>query len=152
MKLLEYNSKGWGCIPPDPLRLAPRLARATLFLCILGKYTMSFEDLAATFGLSADKLRRPYDDRLLPLLADFIHPWRLVFESLLSQIDLDDIKKESDTEEERRTAALRKWKERNGSEATYEVLIRLLLSRGKTNQAESICQLIACQSNQCEGG
>lgn len=112
---------------------------------------MSVEDFATTFGLGADELKKPYDDRLLPLLADYIHPWRLVFESLLNQVDLDDIKKENDTEEERRTSALRKWKERSGHKATYEALIKILLGRGRTNQAESICQLLACQPNQCEG-
>ena len=66
--------------------------------------------IAAKVGLGAEELRKPCDDRLFPLLANFVHPWRLVFSSLLSEVDLDDIdqEKQSCSEQEKRVAALRK--------------------------------------------
>ena len=74
-----------------------------------------------------------------------------MFESLLSQIDLDDIDKENYSEEEKRISALRKWKARNGHGATYEVLVDTLLSKGKMDQAECVCHLLIRQLSQ-QGG
>jgi hypothetical protein len=81
-------------------------------------------------------------------LADLVHPWREVFASLLTQVDLDDIDSENNgrSEQTKRNAALRKWKAKHGQGATYEILVRTLLNIGKVDQAETICgQLLALQ-------
>ena len=67
----------------------------------------------------------------------------MIFESLLSEIDLGDINRDKPTEEEKRIAALRKWKARKGYEATYEILVCVLLSKGERYQAESLCKILA---------
>ena len=110
--------------------------------------------IAAKVGLGAEELSKPCDDRLFPLLANFVHPWRLVFSSLLSEVDLDDIdqEKQSRSEQEKRVAALRKWKARKGHEATYDSLVKAVLDHGKVDQAEMLCQLLALQPQPSEQG
>ena len=92
-----------------------------------------------------DELTKPCDDNIIPSLADCFSQWRVIFGSLLSEIDLDDVRRENDTEEERRLAALRKWKARNGNAATYEILVNALLSKGEKHKAESLCTILADQ-------
>ena len=66
----------------------------------------------------------------------------MIFGSLLSELDLADVDRDKPTEEEKRIAALRTWKARNGSKATYKVLVEALLNRGEQNQAENLCRKI----------
>ena len=101
--------------------------------------------IAAKVGLGAEELSKPCEECLFPLLANFVHPWRLVFSSLLNEVDLDDIDKESQSEQEKRVAALRKWKTRDGHKANYGVLVKVVLDNGKVDQAELLCQLLALQ-------
>ena len=105
--------------------------------------------IAAKVGLSAEELSKPCDDRLFPLLANFVHPWRLIFSSLLSEVDLDDIVEEnqSRSEQEKRVAALRKWKARKGHEATYGAVLGAILDSGKVDQAELLCEQVALQTD-----
>jgi hypothetical protein len=105
--------------------------------------------IAAKVGLSAEELTKPCEDRFFALLANFIHPWRLVFSSLLGKVDLDDIDEEnqSRSEQDKRVAALRKWKAREGREATYGVLLGAILDCGKVDQAELLCEQVALQSH-----
>ena len=110
--------------------------------------------IAAKVGLGAEELSKPCEDCLFPLLANFVHPWRLVFSSLLNEVDLDDVEQEtpSRSEQEKRVAALRKWKARKGREATYGVLLGAILDSGKVDQAELLCQLLALQPSSDQGG
>ena len=104
---------------------------------------VSAKDLAADLGLAADELSKPCDSNIIPSLADCFIEWRVIFASLLSELDLRDIYRENGTEEERRIAALRKWKARKGDEATYKVLVDALLNKGEKGQAESLCKFLA---------
>jgi hypothetical protein len=104
--------------------------------------------IAKNVGLGSEELDRPCEDYLFPKLADIVHPWREVFASLLTQVDLDDIDSENNgrSEQTKRIAALRKWKAKYGHGATYEILVRALLNIGKVDQAETMCgQLLALQ-------
>lgn len=105
--------------------------------------------IAAKAGLGAEELNRPCEDRLFASLANFVHLWRLIFSSLLSKVDLDDIDEEnqSRSEQEKRVAALRKWKAREGRKATYEALLGAILDSGKVDQAELLCEQAALQSH-----
>ena len=104
---------------------------------------ISAKDLATNLGLTADELLKPCDSKIIPSLADCFSQQRVIFSSLLSEIDLGDVDRENRTEEEKRIAALRKWKGRNGDGATYEVLVNALLKQGEKGQAESLCKLLA---------
>ena len=98
--------------------------------------------LANEIGLSADEFSKPCDDRIIHSLADCFSKWRVIFASLLSEIDLDDVHRENCKEDERRIAALRKWKSGNGHRATYEVLVKALLRSGEVDQAELLCKKV----------
>ena len=109
--------------------------------------------IAAKVGLGAKELSKPCDDRLFSLLANFVHPWRLIFSPLLSEVDLDDVAEEnqSRSEQKKRVAALRMWKKRKGHEATYDVLVKAVLDNGNVDQAEALCQLLALQLQSEQG-
>ena len=102
----------------------------------------SAEDVASEVGLEADELTKPCDSKIIPSLADCFIQWRVIFASLLSTLDIGDVDRENQNEEERRIAALHKWKARNGNAATYEILVDALLSRGEKDQAESLCKKV----------
>jgi hypothetical protein len=79
---------------------------------------------------------------IIPSLADCFSQWRVIFGSLLSELDLGDVDRENTTEEEKRIAALRKWRARKGCEATYKVLVDALQNLGERSQAESLCKIL----------
>ena len=99
-------------------------------------------DIAARVGLDAQLLHLQCDEAGLPYLADFVHPWRENFFYLLAPLDMDDIDSEKTgrSEQEKRVAALLKWKARCGKEATYSALVSALLQNGNVERAEALCQ------------
>ena len=103
---------------------------------------VSAEDVAYGIGLAAGELSKPCDSNIIPSLADCFREWEVIFGSLLSEIDVDDVKEENTTGVKKRIAALRKWRARNGSEATYKILVDALLNRGEQYQAENLCHKI----------
>ena len=103
---------------------------------------ISAKDVAGEVGLVADELIKPCDSKIIPSLADCFIEWRVIFASLLSELDIGDVIRENHKEEERRIAALRKWKTRKGNAATYEVLVDALLNKGDKSQAESLCKKV----------
>ena len=103
---------------------------------------VSTEDVANEIGLAADKLSKACDSNIIPSLADCFREWKVIFGSLLSEIDVDDVNDENATGVEKRIAALRKWRDRKGREATYKVLVDALLNRGERYQAECLCRKI----------
>ena len=102
----------------------------------------SSQDIASRVGLDTKELDKPCEESLLPSLANFVHPWRLVFSCLLDQIDLDDVESENSgrSEQEKRLACLRKWKLRCGARATCGVIVNALLENGYVENAESMCR------------
>ena len=98
--------------------------------------------LATDIGLAVYELSKPCESSLFHSLANFFLKWRVIFSSLLSEIDLSDVDRENHDEEEKRIAALRKWKARDGDKATYEVLVDKLLESGERGQAELLCKLL----------
>jgi hypothetical protein len=106
------------------------------------QYEKLAEDVANGVGLAADELSKPCDRSIIPILADCFKEWRAIFGSLLSELDLNDINRNNTIEEEKRIAALRKWKARNGCGATYKILAGVLLKYGERDQAESLCKIL----------
>lgn len=96
--------------------------------------------IAADFGLDPKLLERPCEEAILPSLADFVHPWQPTFDFLISSLDIEDIDKENKTEHSKRVAALRKWKKRCGTDATYSALMTALLRCRNVNNAENLCR------------
>ena len=108
-------------------------------------------EVATVVGLAADELSKPCDSSIIPSLADCFREWRVIFGSLLSDLDLGDVDRENTTEEEKRIAALRKWRDRKGREATYKILVDALLNKGERYQAESLCKTLADQLSNKNG-
>jgi hypothetical protein len=104
---------------------------------------ISAEEVANEVGLAADELANPCDSGIISSLADYFCQWKVIFGSLLSELDLSDVNRDNLTEEEKRIAVLRKWKARKGCGATYKVLVDILLNRGERYQAESLCKVLA---------
>ena len=106
---------------------------------------MAQKEVVNVVGLAADhdELSKSCDSSIIPSLADCFREWRVIFGSLLSELDLGDVDRENTTEEEKRIAALRKWRDRKGHEATYKILVDALLNRGERYQAESLCKTLA---------
>ena len=102
----------------------------------------SSRDIAARVGLDAKELDKPCEESLLPSLANFVHPWRLIFSYHLAQIDLDDVETENSgrSEQEKRLACLRKWKVRCGARATCGVIVNALLKNRDVEGAEGMCR------------
>lgn len=121
-------------------------------IIIITMSQISSKDLAAKVGLRADALTKPCESCLFPSVANFINPWRVIFSSLLNEVDLSDIDTENHSEQEKRIAALRKWKARNGNGATYEVLVKTVLDSGEKGQAECMCQYLADQLSHSRQG
>ena len=103
---------------------------------------VSAEDVAYEIGLAADELSKPCDSNIIPSLSDCFREWRVTFGSLLGDLDLGDVDRDSTKEGEKRIAALRKWRDRNGCGATYKVLVDALLNGGERYQAENLCRKI----------
>ena len=110
------------------------------------------EEVANGVGLAAGELSKPCDNNIITSLADCFSQWRVIFGSLLSTIDLGDIDRDKFTEEEKRIAALRTWKARNGSKATYKILVDALLNRGERLDAENLCKILADHSMSDKNG
>ena len=112
---------------------------------------LSAEELATGLGLAADDLLKPCDSNIIPSLADCFSQWRVIFASLLSEIDFHDVEEDTPTQPEKRIAALRKWQARNGDKATYKILVDTLLMKGEKSQAENLCKIVADLSSDENG-
>ena len=113
---------------------------------------VSAEDVANEIGLAADELSKSCNNSIIPSLADCFSEWEVIFGSLLSEIELNGVDKENTTGVKKRIAALRKWKARNGCEATYKVLVDALLNRDERDQAENLCKILADHSMSNKNG
>ena len=108
--------------------------------------------VANAVGLAPDELSKPCDYNIIPSIADCFSEWRVIFVSLLSNVDFGDVDRENHKEREKRIAALRKWKDNNGSGATYRVLVSALLDNGEKDQAELLCRILQDQLRQSQSG
>ncbi len=104
---------------------------------------ISAEDVANGVGLAADELSKTCDNSIIPSLADCFSQWRVIFGSLLREVDIGDVDRENCKEEEKRIAALHKWKTRNGRKATYKILVDALLNRGERSEADNLCKILS---------
>ena len=110
------------------------------------------EDVANGVDLAVDELSKPCDSNIIPSLADCFLEWEVIFGSLLSEIDVNYVKEDNTTGVNKRMAALRKWRDKNGREATYKVLVDALLNRGERDQAENLCKILAKHSMSNKNG
>ena len=113
---------------------------------------VSAEEVANGVGLAADELSKPCDSKIIPSLADCFSEWEVIFGSLLSEVDVNYVNEDNTTAVKKRIAALRKWRDRKGREATYKILVDALLSKGERYQAEILCcKILADQMSVTNG-
>lgn len=108
-------------------------------------FTATCHKIAKEIGLNEPDavLSRACDDDLLPSIACYLHIWRELAPFLgLSEVDVSDVERDYGSEAERRVGILRKWKAGNGRRATYEDLVKGLLSVGRVDYAENVCSLL----------
>ena len=73
-------------------------------------------------------------------LLDF--EWKVIGRRLLKkELDITDIDREEPTEQQKRDKVLMKWKEQEGSGATYQKLIDFFKELGKKDAAERVQDL-----------
>lgn len=102
------------------------------------------EDLMYKYDLNISDCNRQVTDRHIDEISrSYCGEWR----HLPSQLEMDeiiesDINRKPIAEDEKRREFFKKWKNRHGSRATYEKLIRALLRIRCLNDAESVCRLL----------
>ena len=105
----------------------------------------SSREVAIDVGLRPEKLQEPYSESMFLPLAGSLDPWRLVFCGLLTDVELNDVEAENAgrSEQEKRVACLRKWKAKNGTRATYGVLVQAAIDNERVAKAEEMCRSLA---------
>lgn len=71
------------------------------------------------------------------------YQWKSLLVRLdLKAVDVEDIGKTTNNEQEKRSESLKTWTHRNGSDATYKWLIGAQLANGSRKEAEFVCELL----------
>ena len=88
--------------------------------------SMDSEDLFGNIKLSLDQ---PCKREHLIQISESISGWEELAPYLdLDEVEIDDIKEEYSSPQRRRQIMLGKWKEKNGTKATYKKLAKILAS------------------------
>lgn len=92
-------------------------------------------------GIDGEACNKKINDKDLENSCSF--PYKRLSPHLgLNGVDTSDIERDAQTEPERRSGLLNKWKEKEGSDATYRALISALLEIDRKDDAEDICRLL----------
>ena len=102
------------------------------------------KDLMTAYNLSEEDCAQPISDIHIDEIAQsYCGKWRSLPAYLrLETMLVSDLERDCRNEEERRRTFLRKWKDMQGSAATYAVLIYALLKIRSRSDAEGVCKLI----------
>ena len=104
---------------------------------------VTFEELIAYVGISADKLNKSCSDEHITSISLFLTNWQTVAPLLgLTETDEEDVEEEGKKTQDKRYKTLRRWKDKNLFKATYRVLVDVFLKLGKANLAEKVCKLL----------
>ena len=103
---------------------------------------ITFEELIAYVGISADELNKPCSDEHITSISLFLTNWQTVAPHLgLTETDEEDVEEEGKKMQDKRYKTLQRWKDKNLFKATYRVLVDVFLKLGKANLAE-VCRLL----------
>lgn len=100
-------------------------------------------DLLQIYNLIPDTLERECSEQELLDVSDFIS-WDVVGPRLprITLQDMEDLSLDKYNQDQKRQKLLKLWNERNGSCATFHVLITAMLKAKKRNEAEKVCKLL----------
>ena len=106
----------------------------------------TLDDIVKKIGIHPTFLDRSCSDDHLTRISLFLD-WRRVAPHLrLKRPDIDEIESKK-TEPEKRLETLQKWKMKYGSNATFKVLVEVLLRVECADHAERVCQLLQPQAH-----
>ena len=107
---------------------------------------VTFDDLVEQYKLAADDFKSQISDSHCDEIS--CSNWRSLPSHLgLEEILVNDLERDYNHESERRSSFFKKWKERQGSAATYKRLITALLDKDLRDNAESVCKLLQKSTN-----
>ena len=117
--------------------------------------TVTMEELIRRItGIRQEMLLSPCIEKQLWNIAKKLSEWRLAAPWLgFEQADVDAWERDARHDEEgKRHLMLTKWRQRNGSRATYKALAEVLLQVGRTDLAESLLTALKGTCNGLEIG
>ena len=104
---------------------------------------VSLEEVVAQTGIELQRLKQECCDEDILIFASFCDSWNLIGQHLkLTKAQISAIDGDYRTTEEKRVAALQKWKEAFAYKATYQALVESFLSCNMTQQACDICKYL----------
>ena len=103
--------------------------------------------LLQSYGLTERMLKKKCSEDHMYKIEKFIS-WREVGRHLpnISRHDLRGIDHSGHDDEDKRYRLLDKWEEKNGDDATYDVMITAMLKAEKKDQATEVCKLLATEA------
>ena len=105
---------------------------------------ITLSDLVGQFNVPQDSLNRKFTDEHALQFSVNLTTWERLAPHLgLSKQQIEAIKRDNNSEEEKRAATLKKWKECFAFRATYRNLIEALLAIERADLASDLCELIA---------
>ena len=105
--------------------------------------TITFEELVAKVGISADELNKQCSDEHIASISLFLDNWHIIAPHLgLTETDREDVEDVEKKTQEKRHKTLWKWKARNSFKATYRVLVDVFLKLSRDDLAEKVCKLL----------
>ena len=104
---------------------------------------ITFKELTAHVGISADELNKECSDDHINNISLFLANWQTVAPHLgLTEVDKEDVLEDKTKAQDRRYKTLQKWKAKNVFKATYTVLVDAFLKIGRADLAEKVCRLL----------
>ena len=104
---------------------------------------ITVEDLEQHFKIPKGALDKEISSDHVREISTFLESWKLVAPHLgLSDGEIEAIENDRNTEEEKRLLMLQKWKQALVFKATYQKLIKALLSIKRADLASSVCQMV----------
>ena len=104
---------------------------------------ITFEELIAYVGISADELNMPCSEEHITSISLFLPNWQTVAPHLgLTETDEEDVEEEGKKTQDKRYKMLRRWKAKNLFKATYRVLVDVFLELRRADLAEKVCRLL----------
>ena len=102
------------------------------------------------YELTEEYISRQISDAHLDEVAQLCFNWRKLPSHLKMQTSIvADIERDYAKEEERRHKFFQLWKQSNGFDATYEILIGALLEIECRGDAENVCKILKKSVAQC---
>ena len=99
-------------------------------------------------GVDQVKLDQPCRGKHLNKISGSIARWEELAPYLdLDEVEIEDIKEGHSSPKRRRQAMLGKWKEKNGTKATYRKLAKIFSSQGRRNLVEELCKILTEESS-----